>query len=276
MKKRVIILTGSELRHDFFRKLFALDPEIDVIQTFCEGTEKSLSAFIEKETDTVMRLKHLKAREESEKDFFNVFVKTSKDLSNPVFLPKGEINNLRYTEKIINLKPDLIIAYGCSLIKEPLLSAFPKRFLNVHLGLSPYYRGSGTNYWPLVNNEPEFVGATFMYIDAGIDTGDIIHQIRARITWGDTPSSIGNRLIKDIIPTYQAIVKNVDSLRTMPQPKVPDDEKVCKQKDYDEKSVEKLYNNFNNGMVEKYLSEINERLQKSPIVENPSLTDLLK
>ena len=40
------------------------------------------------------------------------------------------------------------------------------------------------------------VGATFMYIDAGIDTGEIIHQIRADIVIGDSPHSIGNRLIK--------------------------------------------------------------------------------
>jgi len=48
------------------------------------------------------------------------------------------------------------------------------------LGLSPYYLGSGTNYWPLVNEKPEFVVATFMHIDTDIDTEEIIHQIRAK------------------------------------------------------------------------------------------------
>ena len=53
---------------------------------------------------------------------------------------------------------------------------FSRKFLNVHLGLSPYYRGSGTNVWPLINTEPDMVGAT-LCIDAGIDNGEIIHQI---------------------------------------------------------------------------------------------------
>ena len=44
--------------------------------------------------------------------------------------------------------------------------------------MSPYYE-AWRNYWPLVNNEPECVGATFMKIDGGIDTGPILHQIRA-------------------------------------------------------------------------------------------------
>lgn len=276
MKKRIIVLTGSELRHDFFRKLLAIQHDIEVIQTYCEGTEKSVRAFVEKETDNKMRTKHLESRTQSEKDFFTTFTETSKDLSAPIFIPKGEINNEIYIKKIINQNPDLIIAYGCSLIKEPLLIAFPNRFLNVHLGISPYYRGSGTNYWPLVNSEPEFVGATFMYIDSGIDTGDIIHQIRARVIWGDTPSSIGNRLIMDIVPVYAEIIRNIDSIPKMPQPQTPTDEKVYRQKDYSEESVEKLYDKFKNGLVEKYLSEKDSRCLKSPIVENPSIIVPLK
>lgn len=176
---KIIILTGAELRHSYVRRYIALDPQIEVLSTYCEGVEKSIQAMVEQESNNDLRLKHLTARQQSEVDFFAAFVDNSADNSHPVFIPKGEINTSEIVQKIISAQPDLIIAYGCSLIKEPLLSAFKGRFLNVHLGLSPYYRGSGTNYWPLVNGELEFVGATFMHIDAGIDTGNIIHQIRA-------------------------------------------------------------------------------------------------
>ena len=37
--------------------------------------------------------------------------------------------------------------------------------INVHLGLSPYYKGSATNFWPFVNNELQFLGVTFMVTD---------------------------------------------------------------------------------------------------------------
>ena len=62
--------------------------------------------------------------------------------------------------------------------------------------MSPYYRGSGTNFWPFVNNELQFIGATFMHIDEGVDTGEIIHQIRANIFHDDNIHQIGNRLIR--------------------------------------------------------------------------------
>ena len=113
------------------------------------------------------------------------------------------------------MKPDLLVCYGSSLIKSDLLRKFEGRFLNVHLGLSPYYRGSGTNVWPLINIEPDMVGATFMYIDAGIDTGKIIHQIRADVYLGDSPHTIGNRLIRKMTSTYAEIVCNFNDLEPL-------------------------------------------------------------
>ncbi len=274
--KKIVILTGSELRHDFVRKFIALDPEIEVVASFCEGTEKSYGAFVEKQKDNEMREKHLIARKQSEKDFFGLFVETAEDRSNPIFLPKGEINSKVYVDQIIILRPDILVAYGCSIIKEPLLSAFAGKFLNAHLGISPYYRGSGTNYWPLVNGEPEFVGVTFMHIDPGIDTGEIIHQIRAKIVWGDTPNSIGNRLIADMARVYCEIISRVDSLPKMPQPENSSDNKVYRQKDFSEESVRKLYDLFGDNLIETYLQEERERCGRVPVVSNPAITNKTK
>ena len=45
--------------------------------------------------------------------------------------------------------PDVVLVFGTGLLKAPLIGAFPGRIINIHLGLSPYYRGAGTNFWPL-------------------------------------------------------------------------------------------------------------------------------
>ncbi len=270
--KRIVILTGSELRHVFFRKYTALSNGVHVINSYCEGLEKSLGNFVAKNgLANDVRSKHLLARERSENDFFGLFVDNTADNSHPVFLPKGEVNNRAYAQTIIDSNPDLLIAYGCSIIREPLLSAFRGRFLNVHLGLSPYYRGSGTNYWPLVNGEPEYVGATFMYIDSGIDTGEIIHQVRANYSWGDTPSQIGNRLIVEMSRLCRSIIINFDNLERMPPLPRPVHERVYKRKDYTEESVAALYRNFEAGLIDTYLNEEASRCEKVPICSNPAL-----
>ncbi len=268
---KIVILTSSEQRHNFMRKSIALDSNIDVVRSYCEDKSKTLKKIGENNNDRGQE-EHLKAREQSEEDFFSSFNKLTPDNSNPSFIEKGDINEDKYIEEIISLNPDLIIAYGCSLIKPPLIKYFSNRFLNVHLGLSPYYRGSGTNFFPLVNNEPEYVGATFMYIDEGIDTGDIIHQIRARVFRQDTPHQIGNRLISDIAIEYINIINNFNVLENIVQPKDKKNGKYYKQKDFTPETVVKVYSNFNNGLVDNYL-KIKES-EKAFLFENPMIKGL--
>lgn len=269
---RIVILTGSELRHAYMRKAIALAEGIEVARSYCEGTEKSLANIVrQQQRGDDIRLGHLAAREQSEQDFFASFVALAPDRSAPVFLPKGAINEPAHCGEIEALAPDLVVAYGCSLIREPLLTRFQGRFLNVHLGLSPYYRGTGTNFWPLVEGRPEYVGATFMHIDAGIDTGEVIHQIRAEVAPGDGPHQIGNRLIRDVAHAYAEVIRNFRDLPRMPQIAVPEDEKVFRNSDFSPASVDALYRSFREGMVERYLSAHAARVAAVPIVRNPAV-----
>ncbi len=267
---KIIILTGSELRHTFLRKALALDINIKVLKSYCEGSEKSLATQIEKKfEDESLERQHLRWREQSEKDFFEPFCEYTVDRSSPRSIAKGEINDSEIIDEIILLKPDLIIAYGCSIIKGRLLDVFEGRFINIHLGLSPYYRGSGTNFWPLVNNKVDCVGVTFMHIDEGVDTGRIIHQLRARVFENDTPHQIGNRLIADMIKTIRVLLVNFNTLDNMDQLPILDNAKYYKNSDYDANAVKILYENFKNGMVEVSLKQNED--EKVKIIQNPVL-----
>ena len=110
------------------------------------------------------------------------------------------------------------------------------------------------------------VGATFMYIDAGIDTGKIIHQIRANVYLGDSPHSIGNRLIRKMTSTYAEIVCNFRNLESEEQPL--SEGKLYYQRDFTAESCEKLYLNFSQSMIRNYLNST----KKLPyIVKNKGL-----
>jgi methionyl-tRNA formyltransferase len=219
-------------------------------------------------------LDHLGERKQSEEDLFGAFVRLAPDRSNPISIIKGTINDDDVIEKIVNAAPDLLVAYGPSLIRSALLSQFAPRFLNVHLGLSPYYRGSGTNYWPLVQGQPEYVGATFMHMDKGIDTGRIIHQIRARVYQGDTPHLIGNRLILDVALVYGALIARFDTLQSMPPLPQPSNELFYKQLDFTVESLHELRKQFSGGLVATYLQERQARCAAVPIIENPGVPPL--
>jgi folate-dependent phosphoribosylglycinamide formyltransferase PurN len=269
---RVVVLTGSERRHDFMRMVIAAADGVDVVRSYCESTTGSA---LEKahESGSQIRIDHLERRANVEDDFFGPFVRHATDRSNPVAVPRGDINDDEYYEAITDLDPDLLVAYGCSLIDDPLLSAYEDRFINLHLGLSPYYRGTGTNFWPLVNGEPEYVGATFMHIDAGVDTGDVIHQLRARVNPGDGPHQIGTRLIADAAAVYPAIIREFEELPDVDHPASISDEEAnyYRSSDYSEDATAQLYENFEAGMVEEYLAEQGERTDGVPILRNPAI-----
>ena len=264
---KIVILTGSETRHVYFRKKIAGDNRITVLASYCESDEKSLAARISQNTQaSQLEMQHVEARTQSEIDFFSDYIKSYEDEPTPKLIRKGAINDEAIVNEIVAMNPDLLICYGTSLIKSNLLTKFQERFINVHLGLSPYYRGSGTNVWPLINYEPDMVGATFMHIDAGIDTGMIIHQIRADVFLGDSPHTIGNRLIRKMTSTYADIICNFSNLVNEKQPVSTG--KLYYQRDFTTESCKKLYLNFSQGMIENYLKSSK---QLSYIVRNKGL-----
>ena len=264
---KIIILTGSETRHEYFRKTLASDGRFQVLASYCEGAEQSLEARTKANPQASTReLQHAAARRQAEADFFGAATDALPDNAPAHSIPKGAINDDAIVEAIIDQAPDLLVCYGASLIKSRLLGVFEGRFVNVHLGLSPYYRGSGTNVWPLINREPALVGATFMQIDPGIDTGAIIHQIQADIVLGDSPHSIGNRLIAKMTRTTAELVTRYDTLSAMPQPTT--EGRLYRQRDFDQQACERLYRNFRDGMIEAFLDG---QPQPPALVRNPGM-----
>ena len=272
MKKKIIILTGSETRHKYFKQYLANDNRFKVIKTYCEGLQKSLRKIIfDSKKSSKLQKAHLIARDICEEEFFMDYIKNTLDYSNSSYIPKGEINGDQVVKEIEKLNPDLIICYGASLIKSSLLKSFKNRFINVHLGISPYYKGSGTNIFPIINNEFDMLGATFMHIDEGIDTGKVIHQFRSEIFIGDSPHTIGNRIIKKMTNICANLIFHFDNLQNKRQIKVKG--KTYYIKDFNSNICEKLYKNLSSKNLFLNL-ENKKKIRKKQIIENKLLMNL--
>lgn len=89
---------------------------------------------------------------------------------------------------------DLICLAGfMRLVKDPLLSAFPNRILNIHPSLLPKYPGKAAWEQALVD-EAKITGCTVHYVDAGIDTGEVIMQEKVAILLDDTVETLHARI----------------------------------------------------------------------------------
>ena len=246
--------------------MFANRPSINVLKTYVESkTPFNLNIKTHLNLENINDL-HLNTRHNTEYDFFSDIINNIPDKSNSVYLNKGDINSESIIDEIQTLKPDLILTYGCSILKPRLINLFLNKIINVHLGLSPYYFGSGTNFHSLVNNEIQFFGYTFMYIDKGIDTGEIIHQSRPDVFPFDNPHQIGNRLIKNMVNDFIILVENFKLIK-----KINSSNKFIgktyKNKDATIELTEKLYDNFENNLVYKYLKSKDELINRYKLIQ---------
>ena len=97
-------------------------------------------------------------------------------------------------EYILNKKPDIIItcAYG-SIVPKVVLDYPSYGCINVHASLLPKYRGASPIVASILNGEKE-TGITIMYMDEGIDTGNIIMSRSIEIEDNDNSLSLSNKL----------------------------------------------------------------------------------
>ena len=113
-----------------------------------------------------------------------------------VYQPEKVRKNEEFIEKIKSLNPDVIcvVAYGKILPKEIL--EIPKYgCINVHGSLLPKYRGAAPIQWAVLNGDKE-TGVTTMYMDVGMDTGDMILKEKVEIGEDETTGELWDRLSK--------------------------------------------------------------------------------
>ena len=112
----------------------------------------------------------------------------------PVYQPLKIRNNDSFIEEMKSLKPDVIcvVAYGKILPKEIL--DIPKYgCINVHGSLLPKYRGAAPIQWAVINGDKQ-TGITTMYMDIGMDTGDMILKEVVDIGEDETTGELWERL----------------------------------------------------------------------------------
>ena len=156
-----------------------------------------------------------KEKNKIEHEFFNGEEKYFFENYNHLLIAKVEpqyhsINDPYYISLIQKYKPDIIIVMGTCLIGKKIIES-AKRVINLHTGLSPYYRGGHTNIWPIVNEKPNMFGVTVHEMSLGIDEGNIIFTNQPDINKNDNSATINCKSIQ--LGTKKVIesIKNIEN-----------------------------------------------------------------
>ena len=135
-----------------------------------------------------------------------------------IYQPEKVRKNVEFIEEIKKLEPDVIcvVAYGKILPKEIL--EIPKLgCINVHGSLLPKYRGAAPIQWAVINGE-KVTGVTTMYMDVGMDTGDMILKEKTEIAPDETTGELWDRLA---IIGADLLVKTLEQIENKTAPRIP-------------------------------------------------------
>ncbi len=111
-----------------------------------------------------------------------------------VFQPEKIRKNPEFIEEIRALKADIacVVVYG-QILPKSFLDLFPKGCINVHPSLLPKYRGAAPIQWAIINGDKK-TGVCTMYLDVGMDDGDIIQKEETTIGENETAGELWDRL----------------------------------------------------------------------------------
>ena len=105
--------------------------------------------------------------------------------------PKVEMELVRLLQEA---EVELVVLAGfMRVLKEPMLAAFPRRIINIHPSLLPKFPGIEAWKQALEAGE-KITGCSVHYVDAGIDSGEIIAQRKVAVVPGETPESLHERI----------------------------------------------------------------------------------
>lgn len=165
-----------------------------------------------------------------------------------IYQPEKVKKNQEFIEEIKKLEPDVIcvVAYGKILPKE-LLEIPRLGCINVHGSLLPKYRGAAPIQWAILNGDKK-TGITTMYMDVGMDTGDMILKEEVDIEENETTGELWARLSKIGGKLLVQTLKQIEN-GTAPRERQGDDftmapmlDKEISKIDWENKTAEQIKN----------------------------------
>ena len=181
-----------------------------------------------------------------------------------VYQPIKIKKNEEFYNEMYNLKPDLfcVVAYG-KILPNDILEIPKYGAINVHGSLLPKYRGAAPIQMAVINGDEE-TGVTTMFMDAGMDTGDIILSEKVKIGDDETTGELWDRLSKIgarlLVKTLEKIEKEANNKEIKELESKLNDET---NKDFiDEKAERKVEKNSEKKVEENIKEKLKENIKE--------------
>ena len=161
------------------------------------------------------------------------------------FLPMlfGDLNQCSMSFLTNFLQSDIYLVFGSSYIKGELADFLIKqKTINIHAGVSPFYRGTDCNFWALYDDNPHLVGATIHLLSKGLDSGPTLYHAMSNIK--DDPFEYTMSTIKSAFHSIAERIEDKSIFKIKPLEQDKNKEIRCSKK-----------SEFNDEVVNDYLKK---------------------
>ncbi|MNW42974.1 Bifunctional polymyxin resistance protein ArnA [compost metagenome] len=248
---KVLFMTGSHLRHRYVANclkdaglLSAL--VIEQREEFVPSPPQGIQ-----EEDRLLFIRHFKEREEAE---LRAFGDEPVEWGVPVLeVNPSELNSSATKEWIEQQQPDVVISYGVHKINQDILDIFPTYAWNIHGGLSPWYRGNITLFWPFYFLHPNWAGMTIHRLTSKLDGGGIIHHSVPELQFGDGIHDVACNAVKQAAADILVLLQKISNGKKIVEAPQKSSGKLFTSNDWEPHHLRVIYKLFNNDIVDCYL-----------------------
>ena len=247
---KITLFTTNKNRHNYLINLLSsISEELFVVQE-CGTIFPGIIPGRYQASSTMK--KYFESVNEAQSNLFkNTYINNLKKNIKVLPMTFGDLNKCPLNILSDFLKSDIYIVFGSSYIKGELIDFLvEKRAINIHAGVSPYYRGTDCNFWALYDDNPHLVGTTIHLLSKGLDSGPILYHAMSKVK--TNPFEYTMSTVKSAFHSLSDRIKDNSIFKIKPV--------------HQEKNKEVRYtksNEFNEEIVKKYLDkEINLNSKK--------------
>lgn len=216
---KITVFTSNQPRHcSLIHRLSTLADEVYAIQE-CNTVFPGLVKDFHQKTP-IMQDYFAKVIAAEERVFGSPGFSQSK-ASTPIHtlaIKMGDLSRLKLENLGPALDSDIFVVFGASFIKGDLIDFLVERgAYNIHMGISPFYRGAACNFWALHDGNPGFVGATVHLLTKGLDSGPMLFHALPKPQEVD-PFVLGMRAVEIAHQGFCEYLKSGQLNQLNPQP----------------------------------------------------------
>ena len=254
---KITIFTSNQPRHiALINRLSNFVEEVYAVQEVSTVHPGKVADFF---GNSEIMNRYLTRVQSAEKHFFPNERFTSSNVRN--FACKlGDLNRLMKSDLGDALNSDLYLVFGSSFIKGWLCDFLVKRrAINLHMGLSPYYRGSSCNFWAIYDQLPNYVGATWHQLSYGLDSGPILFHSIPKFE-NEDPFRFS---MKAVLTAQEDLILNLDSIARGAFPGIQQDKQMqirySRYMDFSDEIAQEFLDRDNSAQVLKSLLQETKR-----------------